>query len=439
MGELSAGIGRAVITPPPGMALMGYIHREYGAAAVHDDLYATALVLSDGRLQLALVCCDLLMLHPTTVARIRARTAALTGIPAGQLMLCCSHTHSGPVTYVTDDAAWPLRRAYLDGLVELAAAAVAEGAAHMQPAAWGMGQGQVQIGVNRRQRTAAGATVIGEDPAGPVDPTLSVFRVDRTDPDGHNARPLALLVHYACHAVCLGHDSYLVSADWPGEMRRLVEAQTGARVGFVQGACADVNPLGGPRSDFESLERLGRQVGEQVCAVYAGISLQRDIHLAAAGEVLRLPLLLRHHCDISDVPGAEGGSRGLAHTAGPLLDDRFPWAAQVVEVDGARYALAELQVLRLGHTVLAGVAAEPFVEIGLQVKAGSPAAFTCFAGYTNGSIGYIPVPAAYAQGGYEVDESYVYYRLPGPLAPSAAGEVRDETLSLIAALEESCH
>lgn len=425
MGELLAGAGRAVITPPPGTFLMGYIAREYGAAAVHDDLYATALVLGDGSLRLALVCCDLLMLHPTTVARVRARVEALTGIPAGHIMLCCTHTHSGPVTYVTDDAAWPARRAYLDRLVEQIAAAVAEGAALMHPAAWGVGQGHVQIGVNRRQRTAAGTTVIGEDPGGPVDPQLLVFRVDRIDPDTHATQPLALLVNYACHAVCLGHDNYLVSADWPGEMRRVVEAATGARVGFVQGACADINPLGGPRSDYESVERLGRQVGEEACAVSAGISLRRDIQLAAAAEILRLPLLPRPHA----VPHESAPLK-----SGPLLDDRFPWAAQVVEVDGTRCALAELHVLRLGDVALAGVAAEPFVEIGLQVKAGSPAASTMFAGYTNGSVGYVPIPAAYAQGGYEVDESYFYYRLPGPLAPAAADRMRDRTLALIAAL-----
>lgn len=423
MGELSAGTGRAVITPPPGMALMGYILREYGAAAIHDDLYATALVLADGRLRLAIVCFDLLMLHPTTVARIRDRVAALTGIPAGRLMPCCSHTHSGPVTYVTDDAAWPARRAYLDRLVEQAAAAVAEGATHMHPAAWGAGQGQVQIGVNRRQHTATGATVLGEDPAGPVDPMLSIFRVDIVNSNGHGTQPLALLVHYACHGVCLGHDSYLVSADWPGEMRRLAESRTGARVGFVQGACADINPLGGPCSDTGCLERLGRQVGEQACAVYGGILLRREIHLAAASKMLHLALL----------PKTQSGHKA-ACTFGPLLDERFPWAAQVVEVDGIPYALAELQVLRLGDVVLAGLAGEPFVEIGLQVKARSPAAVTMLAGYANGSIGYIPVPAAYPQGGYEVDESYIYYRLPGPLAPSAAGEVRDGALALIAGL-----
>lgn len=423
MGELSAGIGRTLITPPPGTWLMGYIAREYGAAGVHDDLYATALVLSDDCLQLALVCCDLLMLHPTTVVRIRARAEALSGIPAGQIMLCCSHTHSGPVTYVTDDAAWPAQRAYLDRLVERAAAAVAEGAAHMHAAAWGVGQGEAQIGVNRRQRTDVGKIVIGEDPEGPIDREVSLFRVDRIDPARNGTQPLALLVNYACHAVCLGHDNYLVSADWPGEMRRLVEAQIGCRVGFVQGACADINPRGGPRGDFQSVERLGQQVGEAVCAAYTGISLRREIRLAAAGETLRLPLLPRR-----PPPSAGPAAAGL------LLDERFPWAAQVVEGDGVLHALAELQVLRLGDVALVGVAAEPFCEIGLQVKGRSPAAHALFAGYANGSAGYIPVPAAYAQGGYEVDESYLYYRLPAPPTPAAADQVRDRALALIAAL-----
>ena len=64
------------------------------------------------------------------------------------------------------------------------------------------------------------------------------------------------------------------------------------------------------------------------------------------------------------------------------------------------------------------------------------AAFTFFAGCANGSVGYLPTPLAYQEGGYEIDSSYVYYRLPAPLAPACAELVIGGALDVIEDLDE---
>ncbi|MBI3973294.1 MAG: hypothetical protein HY332_18635 [Chloroflexi bacterium] len=46
-----------------------------------------------------------------------------------------------------------------------------------------------------------------------------------------------------------------------------------------------------------------------------------------------------------------------------------------------------------------------FCEIGLAIKHSSPFPWTAVAGYTDGSVGYIPTRAAYPEGGYEVDRA----------------------------------
>ena len=66
---------------------------------------------------------------------------------------------------------------------------------------------------------------------------------------------------------------------------------------------------------------------------------------------------------------------------------------------------------------------EPFVEIGLAVKAGSPFQHTLFSGYSNVGGSYIPMAHAYAVGGYEVDVT--------PYRPEAAQAVIDESLALL--------
>ena len=441
MGRLRAGAGRAIITPPTGLFMMGYIARSHKAVSVHDDLAATALVLDDGKTKLAIVTCDLIFLHPTTVARIRSLAHLRTGIPPDHLMVACSHTHSGPVVFA-DETSPEDQRDFLDSLVDLIVEAVAEAHHNLQDAVWGVSRRQTSIGMNRRQHLANGRVALGENPHGPVDPSVQVLRVDTED-----GAPLALLVNYACHAVCLSSNSYVVSADWPGVMRRRVEASlAGAghmpvRCGFVQGAGADINPLGGPQDTFDSAERLGTMVAEEVLALYGRSghdTLRPGIELQATRKEIPLPLLGPVAPEGQRVPPFEELVSRTMHLpweeAKAQLEQRFPWAAHVEERDGVWHTTTELQAFRLGDVALVGVGAEPFVEIGLEVKARSTAAFTFFAGYTNGSISYLAPPLAYDEGGYEVRDAYIYYRLPAPLAPSCAELVIGGLLAQIESL-----
>src|SRR5207253_10526603 len=82
---------------------------------------------------------------------------------------------------------------------------------------------------------------------------------------------------------------------------------------------------------------------------------------------------------------------------------------------------AEMTALRFGDIALVTAPGEIFTETGMEVKAHSPLPRTCFVGYTNGSIGYVPVPSAYPEGGYEVTHAC-------RVDPDAAGMIRDTAL-----------
>ena len=467
MGRLLAGVGRATITPPVGSWLMGYASRDKESTSRHDDLVATALVLFDGETRVAIVTCDLIFLHPTTVACIREQVSARTGIPADHVMICCSHTHSGPAPFAgqQDAAVRNLHSSYVDNLVHLVAGAVTEANHDLHQAAWGVGRGKVAIGINRRQPQADGSLILGENPLGAVDTELVVLRIDALDETGAGRHPLAALANYACHAVCLSSNSYAISADWPGVMRREAEAATGAMVGLIQGACADINPTGGPQDSFDNAQNLGGMVAQELTRVHAQITLQREARLQAMRKDLRLPLLAPPVGGDGPVPTLETTFAERAavilkmtpHEALSYLDQRFPWMAKVelesqggTVGEGAWATWAEVQGVRMseprthagdlaapsGDVALVGVAAEPFAEIGMEVKSKSTSRDTIFAGYANGSIGYLPTPQAYEEGGYEVDTSYIYYRLPASLSPACAGIVIGEMLSLIESMGE---
>ena len=91
--------------------------------------------------------------------------------------------------------------------------------------------------------------------------------------------------------------------------------------------------------------------------------------------------------------------------------------------------------MRIGDTALVSAGAEIFVKTGLAVKHRSPWTNTLFAAYTNGCLSYIPLEEDYPRGGYEVNEAYLGYRLPAPVAPQGAAlveEAAQEMLDLLA-------
>ena len=106
------------------------------------------------------------------------------------------------------------------------------------PCAWRAASGWSAIGINRREVTPDGRVILGRNHFGRFDPEVGVVRVERAD-----GTPLAAMVNYACHAVCLMADNYLLSADYPGyAMHALEERLPGAMGLFFQGACGNVNP-----------------------------------------------------------------------------------------------------------------------------------------------------------------------------------------------------
>lgn len=439
-GHLTAGVARSVITPPLGTFLVGFAAREEGARDIDADLVATALVLGAGSQRVAIVSVDMLAVHPELGAAVRSEVTRRTGIPGDHVMVAATHTHSGPMSYATD-ANRPFERAYVAWLPHALASTVELADRRRVPARLGTGAATGDIAVNRRQRTAEGRIVLGENPDGPIDPEVGVVRVDQAD-----GRPLAVVAVYACHAVTMGPPSLLISPDWPGAMRDLVEAVTGATVLFLQGAAGNINPKGGVRSDPAHTRAVGRRLAPAVVRAWDDAAPQETVGpVAARASRIVLPLVppSEFQPEFHELvpPGGLPQDPALLRR---LLDERFPWRAPLVPLpaeagSGLQGVETEIQAIRLGSAVIGSVGAEAFVELALAFKAGAksrlPAdARPLFAAYSNGCIGYLPSRSAYAEGGYEVREAHFGYRLPSPVAPGSDELVVRELLDLAEAL-----
>ena len=95
---LHAGVGRATITPPVGVDLMGFSRRSRPSTGIHMDLYATALVASAHGGIVAILDCDLIYLHPPLVDEIRDALAAFLGTERSHVLISCTHSHSAPTS-----------------------------------------------------------------------------------------------------------------------------------------------------------------------------------------------------------------------------------------------------------------------------------------------------------------------------------------------------
>ncbi len=469
---LLAGAARAVITPPIGIRMLGYTVQEGCSRDVERDLTATVLFLTDGSTSAVIAALDVVFVPLPHADRIRAAIGLRLGIPAENVLLNCSHTHLGPMFPGWQDEASPQQElqdryvAYLEDVLAGAAAAAWE---QRRPARLGSGRGTAPLGVNRREKMPDGSVMIGENPDGAIDRAVDVLRID--DLAG---RPLAVMMSAACHTVVLGPKTLSLSPDFIGPARELIEHAIGAPSLFLQGAAGNINPACGIGSgggdQYEDSHRLGMMLGGETLKVWAQIRthnrrgprrIVRSVaaistwdyeptphetvkHFSVARRRLTLPLaplpdLAKAESDVARTRKARdealsGSSQGEKNVAQRM----FAWAEQRHRLVAAGNRIVtreiELWTLRINDIGIATVSAEPLAELGLEIKRRSPLGHTLFLGYSNGCIGYIPPPEAFAEGGMEVVESHFNYLLPAQLTPEWAPTVVETTLEMLARL-----
>ncbi|MFQ6099440.1 MAG: neutral/alkaline non-lysosomal ceramidase N-terminal domain-containing protein, partial [Armatimonadota bacterium] len=281
---IQVGTGCVDITPPVGVDLCGFAGRASANVGVHDPLFAKAVVLDDGQTAWAILTSDLIGVSSEIVGAVREQAQEQAGIPAAHVMVTASHTHSGPHTSVlrgmgeADGHYVEVLTRKLAGVVQLAANA-------RRKAAVGWRRGAVQLGVNRRERTAEGAVRLGSNPVGPVAAYVDVLSA--FDDDG---RPRAVLFSHAAHPVVLRADNLLVSADYPGYAQSLVARAwpTGPTALFAQGCCGNINV--GPRGSFDDARQAGEVLGAEVVKCVQNTMPVERARLGAATRTVELPL-----------------------------------------------------------------------------------------------------------------------------------------------------
>jgi len=261
------GLAQADITPP-----VGIYHRMWGAAShdrstgVHRPLTASAVAFGgldeDGRpaeLEQFLILLDHVLLWPAEMDLLLERSSRDSGVSRDSLLVVFSHTHAAGLMGMERESlpGGELIPGYLKRLAAAVGELISAARSRLQPATVAYGFGRCSLARNRDlwdhqlQRY-----VCGYNPDGRSDDTLLVARVT-----GARHEPLATFVNYACHPTTLAWQNTLISPDYPGAMREVVERETGAPCLFLQGASGDLGPREGFVGDLDVADRNGRQLG----------------------------------------------------------------------------------------------------------------------------------------------------------------------------------
>ena len=446
MKGLEAGFGRLDVTPVLGIEISGY-YVQRRAESVLDPLEVNALALGLGEDRLLLISVDNCGMAPTAVYdQCRARIAAATGVSPESVLISSTHTHTGPYW---EDSSDPLIREYTGWLEAKLADAARLALDDLKPARMGWSVGNApNVAFVRRFRMKDGSIRTNPgvnnsdilEPIGDVDERVNVLRFRREEAAD------IVLVNFGNHPDVVG--GCVLSADWPGFMRRRVEkALDNCRCLFFNGAEGDVNhvnvhPSMGFRNDlspdFDGVDR-GYGHARHIGNVVAGAVLQ-VYEKAYWQDVEQLNSRIRYIEVPSNLPTPEelNTARKYAALHREGRDAEIPFAGMeltTVVAEAERMLRLEhgpasfrmpLSVARIGDVALVGLPGEPFTGIGRALKMAPDWGLVLPICITNGYEGYFPMREAYDEGGYEARSS-IY-------AAGVAERIIEEALSLLGEL-----
>ena len=374
----SAGFSCEVINPVPGTGLAGWANiGKRLSDRVMDDLRLNCTVLSDGEGIVVLYAVDALYVRDIMLDRVCEYLKEEYGIPAENVIMNATHTHSGPAIHypeapgVTEYLSrfYPaLERITREALSDLASAKIFTTRVYAQ-------------GLNyvRRYVTLDGKEYLGNW-GNPIDPEegrhetiadneMQLVRFVREE------KKDIILCNWQCHP-CTGTVGKEwgtdVSPDWPGAFRDTVEEKLGVHCAYHQGCAGNVvssSRIAGEKSNG-GYRLKGMEMGLLVRQAFRG----------ATQEIM---------------PGKIVAER---------RNFMLPRSADWVERNNAKMVEERLylNVISMGDLAFTTAPCEWHDTCGQYVKYNSPFKMTFVCAYSNGTVSYIPAEFCWDVGGYEV-------------------------------------
>lgn len=422
--DFQVGVSVADITPPKGYRMAGYFNERLNTGT-HDPLQAKALVLKQGDRRGAIVFCDLVSMAREVTLRARELAQQRTGIPAANILVHTTHSHTGPLysgamrNYFHEQAVAKSGKDpheevdYSALLAERIADTIEQASKAAQPVIIQAGVGsQRGLSFNRRFHMKDGTVrfnpgKLNQDmirPAGPIDTDIGMLLLKSAD----GKQNIAGLTVFALHLDTVGGTDY--SADYPFYLEQTLRQKLG--VGFISmfgnGTCGDINHIDVtnklPQKGQEEAGRIGKALAETWLAEMPGFKSLEHPSFDVRRAIIEAPV---QKYGKDEVSRAREGMAKIGSSSMPFLEQVKTVKIVTLQLRPEKLPL-EVQVFRLSDdTAIVGLPGEVFVDLGLAIKRASPFARTFVIELCNDGVHYVPTKKAFVEGSYETVNSLI--------------------------------
>jgi hypothetical protein len=260
--------------------------------------------------------------------------------------------------------------------------------------------------------------VCGWNPEKSADDTLLVGQIVN-----EQGQTIGTLINYACHPTTLAWQNRLISPDYIGAMREVVEKTTEAPTLFLLGACGELAPREQYVGDVSIPDAYGRQLGYAVLSTLETILPPKN-RLSFEGVVesgAPLAIWKKAQYEPSNVLSVEMVEVELPLKPLPSLAEiETQWAEcddnvlkeRIWRKRGIRKTVGDgdttkmpLWVWRLGDSILVGQPNEAYSEFQQKLRKQLAPNAVAVMNIVNGSTGYLPPENLYAEDIYPVWQS----------------------------------
>ena len=349
-----AAIAIRDVTPKTLMPVSGGVGPSAPTNRVIGKLTVRALVLESGKTRVALCSVDFLGFPAALCDQVRANVPA---IPAQNIIIAATHTHSAPDCYgfPNEKGETAIDADYVRSVCNALAEAINGAVENLAPAtikiATGNARGKIAYNYYAEQL---------------YDPRCHVIQV--LDPSGN---AIATLVNYACHPEVIGSDQGIISPDFVGPLYDRIIARDGGTPIFInsaQGGMVTADCRGPDGKDIRTHDeciRIGRLLADESLRIIADAPIQNNPALFCATTTIKFPV------------------------DSPLMKSLIATSPTKVKLDPQGRIAAQLNLINLADAQILTIPGEAMPNIGYYLKRKMHGAHNLLLGLANDGLGYI--------------------------------------------------
>lgn len=413
---LLVGYAELDITPKRGTAMPGYFHGRK-ADGVLDPLLIKALVLTYDDTTLVILAVDLIAFDRPLVDKLRNAIRSKTGIPTERVFIHTTHAHTGArVSEIADRLPQQMSSVTVKALdsrkqeTRITLGRIEENSVTF------IRRYLMKDGTVRTNPGRANPNIVR--PIGQIDPKVNVLSF-------HTTR--ISLVSHGLHCDCVSGSKF--SADYPYHLAESMREELGGdwNVVYLNACSGNINHINvndkNQRSSYEESRKIGKILAKAALRAY-----KRSVEVKIDRVNSRVKQV---QCPIRKVPEevyewAKAEMRKDSDKASKRnFNELTPRSVIRLAETKEQSRIAEVIVLSIGPVGIVGLPAECFVELGRDIQNHSLMDSTWVIGLTGGSMGYVPHPRGYREGGYEATYS------SAPLSPETPMLWCDVAISML--------